>query len=131
VTGWTGPDRFEAFGLFMASVAKGLPDLPSPPSPPPIFSLADPARFKQEMESAGFRDVTIDFVSREQEVEGIDDLWDGLSAGAPPVQALFDRVGAEGQNRIRKALEHIVLERYGDGSFTLTNVATLGSGVVA
>ncbi|MGD8289982.1 MAG: methyltransferase domain-containing protein [Gemmatimonadota bacterium] len=131
VTGWTGPDRFEAFGLFMASVAKGLPDLPSPPSPPPIFSLADPARFKQEMESAGFRDVTIDFVTREQEVEGIDDLWDGLSAGAPPVQALFDRVGAEGQNRIRKALEHIVLERYGDGSFTLTNVATLGSGVVA
>jgi SAM-dependent methyltransferase len=129
VTGWTGPDRFEAFGLFLAALRAGIPDMPPPPSPPAIFSLADPARFKQEMEAAGFRDVVIEFVSRDEEVEGVEHAWDMMSAGAPPVQMLFDQVGPEGQKRVRAALERIVAERYGHGSFTLTNVATLGSGV--
>lgn len=131
VTGWAGPDRFEAFGLFIAAVQGALPDMPPPPGPPPIFSLADPRRFKDEMEAAGFRDVEIDFVTRQQEVTGFDEAWTMLTLGAPPVQAVFERVGPEGRDRIHDELRRIIDERYGSGSFTLTNVATMGCGVAS
>jgi len=130
VTGWAGPDRFEAFGLFLTAFQKALPDMPPPPSPPPVFSLADPARFTQEMETAGFRDVEVDFIEREQELDGFDHAWSMMTVGAPPVQVLFDRIGTEGRDRIHDAMEQIVDERYGEGPFRLTNVATLGWGVV-
>jgi len=131
VSGWTGPDRFEAFGLFVAAVQRGLPDLPPPPSPPAIFSLADTGRFKAEMETAGLRDVEVELVAEDIEISGADQGWSMLSAGAPPVQALFDRVGPEGQKRVRDAFLAIVDERFGSGPFTLTNVATLGHGVAS
>jgi ubiquinone/menaquinone biosynthesis C-methylase UbiE len=131
VSGWTGPDRFEAFGLFTSAVQKALPDLPPPPSPPAIFSLADTDRFKAEMEAAGFRDVQVELVSADLEVSGFDQAWSMLTAGAPPVQALFDAVGPEGRARVGEAFAHIVADRYGEGPFTLTNVATLGHGVAS
>jgi len=47
-----------------------------PPAPPPVLSLADPASFKSQMESAGFDDVEVDFVSRDLEVAGFDTMWE-------------------------------------------------------
>lgn len=129
VSGWAGPDKFEGFGLFLAALRAAFPDMPPPPSPPPVFSLADPTDFKARMEAAGFRDVAIECVAREQEIAGFEKLWRILTAGAPPVQVLFDRVGASGKVRLRDALRGIVHERFGDGPLTVTNVATLGSGI--
>jgi SAM-dependent methyltransferase len=131
VSAWAGPDEFEAFGLFIGAVRAAYPDLPPPPAPPPVFSLADPAGFKAEMEAAGFTDVDVELVSRDLELDGLDDVWGLLSTGAPPVQALFDRVGPDGPDRIRAALTRIVEERFGSGPIRVTNVATLGSGVRA
>ena len=54
-----------------------------------------------------------------------------MTAGAPPIQALFDRVGADGQERIREELRGIVAQWFGSGPIRLTNVATLGSGTAA
>lgn len=131
VSAWAGPDKFEAFGLFLASLRAAFPDMPEPPSPPPVFSLADPTRFKAEMEAAGLRDVEVELVVRDQEVEGFDQAWSMMTAGAPPIQVLFDQVGPAGQARVRDELRRIVDERFGGGPFTLTNVATLGSGVAS
>ena len=128
VSGWAGPDRFEAFGLFLAALQAAFPDMPPPASPPPVFSLADPLRFKEEMEAAGFADVEVDFVSRTQEVSGFDRVWEMFTVGAPPVQMLFDRVGPSGKARIRESLRTIVEDRFGSGPVTATNVATVGVG---
>lgn len=130
VSAWAGPDKFEAFGLFLAGLRSAFPDLPPPPAPPAVFSLADLADFKRHMEAGGFRDIDVEFVSRELTVAGFDETWGMLTAGAPPVQILFDRVGEAGKARVRDQLEKIVRERFGDGPVTLTNVATLGSGSV-
>ena len=129
LSAWTAPPTFELFGLFLSSVSKAFPDLPPPPGPPPVFSLADPTQFKAEMEAAGFRDVEVDLVARELTASGIDDLWAMLTSGAPPVQALFDRVGPEGKQRLRDTLGGVVRERFGDGPITTRNVATMGTGV--
>ena len=128
VSGWAGPDKFEAFGLFLAAMNAAFPDLPPPPSPPPVLSLADPADFKLQMETAGFRNVEVDYVARDLVLPDFEQVWSMLTVGAPPVQALFDRIGPSGKDRVRDELYEIVDKRFGGGPITMTNVATLGSG---
>jgi len=125
---WAGPDKFEAFGLFLAALQAAFPDMPPPPSPPPVFSLCDPSEFKLQMEAAGFRDVEVDFIARGLTVPDFETMWGMLTVGAPPVQVLFDRIGPSGTERLHGQLREIVDERFGAGPITLTNVATLGSG---
>jgi len=130
VSGWAGPDKFEAFGLFLEAMRNALPDIPPPPAPPPVFSLANPADFKAQMEAGGFNDVEVEFVSRDLEVAGFEDLWAMLTVGAPPVQVLLDRIGPDGRDRLRDVLGRIVEQRFGSGAIRLTNAATVGVGVV-
>lgn len=129
VTGWAGPEKFEALGIFLRAMRAAFPDMPPPPGPPPVFSLADPLSFKSQMEAAGFEDVEVDFVSRDLEVADFDTMWGMLTSGAPPVQMLFDRVGPEGKGKLRDTLAGIIEERFGAGPIRLTNVATVGMGV--
>jgi SAM-dependent methyltransferase len=129
VTGWAGPEKFEVMGLFLAAMRAAFPEMPPPAGPPPVFSLADPASFKSQMEAAGFDDVEVDFVSRDLEVADFDAMWEMLTCGAPPVQMLLDRVGPEGKNKLHDALAGIVDKRFGAGPIRLTNVATVGCGV--
>jgi SAM-dependent methyltransferase len=131
VSGWTGPERFELFGLFLDAMRAAFPDMPPPPNPPPVFSLADPKQFQHEMEAGGFRDVDVGFVTRDLHVATVDEMWSLLTAGAPPIQVLFDRVGDSGRERLRGCLADIVEERFGGGSLITTNVATVAIGVAA
>ncbi len=130
VTGWAGPEKFEAFGLFLEGFQTAFPDMPPPPQPPAVFSLADPASFAAEMEAAGFGEVQVDFVSRDLEVPDFDGVWSLLTSGAPPVKVLMDRLGAAGEERLRDTLGDIVAQRFGNGPICLSNAATVGVGVV-
>ena len=128
VSGWAGPDRFQAFGLFLEAMKTGFPDMPPPPTPPPVLSLADPTDFKVQMEAGGFRDVEVGFVTRDLQVPGFSEMWEMLTVGAPPVQMLFNRVGPAGRDRLHDTLAKIVEERYGSGPIVISNTATCGTG---
>ena len=129
VSGWAGPDKFEAFALFLEAMRAAFPDMPPPPAPP-VFSLADPTVFTAEMEAAGFDDVEVEFVFRDLDLAGFEDLWAMLTTGAPPVQALLDRVGPDGRDRFRDVLGRMVEQRFGSRAVRLTNAATVGRGIV-
>lgn len=129
VSAWAGPDRVQALGIFLQAMRAAFPDMPPPPGPPPVFSLANPVDFAAQMEAAGFRNVEVDFVSRDLEVANFDVMWGMLTSGAPPVQMLFDRVGTEGKDKLRDTLAGIIEDRFGSGPIRLTNVATVGCGV--
>lgn len=45
-----------------------------------------------------------------------------------PVQALFDRIGLSGKERLRDELHETIEDRFGMGPIRMTNVATIGSG---
>ncbi|WP_258104871.1 class I SAM-dependent methyltransferase [Marinoscillum sp. MHG1-6] len=129
VSGWSTPDRFEAFAIFFEAIGRAIPDFPKPPSPPPVFNLADLDRFREEFKAAGFREVTTEYVTRELILPTRNEIWSMLTSGAPPIQMLFDQLGDDGQLKIQEALFKIVSERFGDGPITLKNSATLGVGV--
>ena len=130
VSGWSGPDRFEMFRIFLQAMNMAFPNVPPPPTPPPVFSLADPVKFKSEMEEAGFRNVTVEHVSRVMTVPDFKSVWQMTSSGAPPVKMLFDMLGPEGPAKIRESLYTLLSEKNGDGPFTFTNTATVGYGDV-
>ncbi len=128
VSGWAGPDKFEAFGIFLEAMHQAFPDMPPPPAPPPVFGLANPVDFKAQMEAGGFTNVEVEFVSRDLELADFDQIWAMLTVGAPPVRVLFDRIGADGRDRLRDVLAEITEKRFGSGPIRLTNAATVGHG---
>lgn len=130
VSGWAGPEKFEAFSLLMGAIQKAFPDFPKPDSPPPVFSLADLDSFKTQMEAAGFQKVHVEYIERDLTVSNFAQMWAMLSVGAPPVKLLFDKVGSGGINRIHDSLAEIVEEQFGSGPITITNSATVGVGTV-
>ena len=65
------------------------------------------------------------------EVASFEDMWAMLTSGAPPVQALLDRVGADGRERLMGTLAKIVDERYGSGPIATTNVANVAVGTAS
>jgi len=128
VSGWSGPEKFEAFGLFGAAIAKALPDLPRPSAPPAIFSLADTARFASEMEGAGFADVRVDTVEHTFEQPSKEAFWDLMRGSAPPAKVLFARIGEANVEAVKGALFEILDARFGDGPIALAAEATIGVG---
>lgn len=129
VTGWCGPDKFEAFGLFMGSVKKALPEMPPPPAPPPIFSLADSNLFEKEMKEAGFSDVKLETVSHKFEMESGEAFWELFRSSAPPAVALLKKVGPEATAKIRGVVLDAIKERFGSGPVVLMNAAHIAVGV--
>ncbi|MBD3628007.1 hypothetical protein [Cyclobacterium sp.] len=63
-------------------------------------------------------------------IDSFDEIWAMLTTGAPPVKMLFQKVGSDGINKVRDALAEIVNEKYGKGTITLRNTATVGVGSV-
>lgn len=128
VSGWSTPDKFEPFGLFGQAVQRAVPELPTPDQPPPIFSLADPARFKSEMENAGFTDVRVDHVTHIMEQPSKEAYWELMSNGAPPARVLFARIGEKHEHAVRDTLFEILDERFGNTPLRLSAEATIGYG---
>ena len=131
VTGWAGPENFQALGIFLQAVRMAFPNMPPPPAPPPVFSLADPDSFKVQMEAAGFDEVEVSFVSRELEVDDFVLVEMNMIIKIMRIKMLFDRVGPQGKGKVRDTLAGIIEKRFGSGPIHLTNVATVGSGHVS
>ena len=128
VSGWSGPEKFEPFGLFGQAVQRALPNLPKPDAPPPIFSLADTSRFAAELKAAGFTDVRVDCVTHIMEQPSKEAFWDLMRNGAPPGKVLFSRIGEDQARAVRDALFAILDERFGSGPLRLSAEATIGYG---
>jgi hypothetical protein len=70
-----------------------------------------------------------DWVPSPLELGSFEEIWTMLTVGAPPVQALFDRVGPGAEERVHDALAQLIVERFGSGPIRFTNAATIGYGV--
>ncbi len=130
VSGWSGPEKMESFGVFGAAVQKALPDLPKPDKPPAIFSLADVDNFKAQLENAGFIDVSVDKVTHVFSVPTKEAFWDMMRGSAPPAKVLFASIGEDNVERVRESLFEILEARFGGGEVALEHEATIGHGRV-
>jgi len=126
VTAWSAPERFEMFKVFLQAVRETVGESPRHDSPPPVFSLADPRQFREEMQAGGLGDVRIHTVRHAFEVESAPVFWDMMSSSAPPAVALLERLGPRQTGGVRDNLLRLLAERFGDGRIVFQNEAHIG-----
>jgi ubiquinone/menaquinone biosynthesis C-methylase UbiE len=126
------PAQVEILSFFLDAMKKVIPTFQGlPADPPPLpFQLADPEKFRREMQKAGLQGLQIGTIRDETTFQSATQLWDwvthshpigaGLVAGLTEAQAL----------NVQKVLGDMLRERAGDGSdAVLTNAAHIGIGI--
>ena len=126
VTAWSQPDRVPLVSEWGEAARRAIPDLPPPVEDPPVFSLKDPARFRREMEDAGFRDVRVAPLTKAFTPGTPERYFDTFLPASP----VFSQMMAGRLDRlpdVRRAFVDLLRERYGD-DVRMENEALLGLG---
>ena len=128
VTSWAPVDQSPAMQIMFGAIRAIKPDLPEPQRV--VDSLENPDTFKQEMCAAGFRDVTIQRVSKAAfPVTSISAFWEDMVKGSAPIQMLKTSLG-EPAWREKEVLAIRYLEKNLPSLPTaLTSDAWLGLGI--
>lgn len=112
MTSFVAPPDNEWMEFFGTSMKRAFPGTPPPP-PPKFLELADPERFRRELEEAGFSDVQIETNHHRTSWPTVDQAWSALAESAPVFHAIMQKVGDEGVDRLRKAFDALAQERFG------------------
>jgi ubiquinone/menaquinone biosynthesis C-methylase UbiE len=125
------PMSCDFLGCFMAAMYKVVPDFTGPPmDPPPLpFQVADPEKLRQEMASAGLRDVCIEpAVERLAFSSGVE-MWNWIVNSNPIPVELVAGLNDEQRAAVQHELDNILRERAGDnGTAVSTSDVNIGIG---
>ncbi|MBI3775957.1 MAG: methyltransferase domain-containing protein [Gammaproteobacteria bacterium] len=92
VTSWAPVSQSPAMQIMFGAIRAIKPDLPEPQRV--IDSLENPDTFKQEMQNAGFKKVTIQCVRKAAfPVTSVPAFWEGMVKGSAPIQMLKKNLG--------------------------------------
>lgn len=127
------PHKIEFLGFFVHAVQLVRPTFDGPPMDPlPLpFQLADPVRLRNELASAGLKDVKVEIITETTEFRSGNNLWEWIIWSNPIVTILLDSLSLTNDERdvIQRALEKMVRERAGGGDVAkLTNPINIGIG---
>jgi len=107
---WQAPPNNEWLQLFMTTVTTALPDV-DPPTPPPFMELADPERFRSEVEAAGWSDVEIVDVSHQAAWADTEAAWAAIAESNPLFGPLLEQLPAEVARKIRDTFSALIDKR--------------------
>lgn len=107
---WQAPPNNEWLQIFMTTVTTALPDA-DPPTPPPFMELADPDRFRSELETAGWSDVDVVDVTHQADWADADVAWAAIAESNPLFGPLLEQVPTEVATRIRSTFGDLIDER--------------------
>jgi ubiquinone/menaquinone biosynthesis C-methylase UbiE len=127
------PHAIDFLGFFIGALRSVRPEFTGPPmEPPPLpFQLADPARLRAELASAGLRDVQVATVTETTPFASGAELWDWITWSNPIVGMVLGELDLEAEelDTARRALHEMVRERAGgDGVARLSNPVHIGIG---
>lgn len=125
---WGAPERNPFFtAIVIALVQRGL--MPPPdPAGPGLFSMADPARTKRLLETAGFSDVRTEEVPVCFEIPDIDEYVDVISDTAGSIALAVRELPGPDRHAV-KAQAEAALERFSEhGGYRIPGVALCAAG---
>ena len=114
------------------AIDKVAPELQLPSSPPAWARLGGAEDLRTRMEAAGFQGVEVVTSTATQRIDSPEAYWSGFTRSAPPLAALFGRLGPERTAAVGR--EYIAALRAepgaqaGDGVPTLSVEACIGLG---
>lgn len=128
IAAFTGPEGLEIGGLVMRSMMAADPDF-KPAGPSPLFSLADPDVFREEMLAAGFSRVN-QFTIRSVIPMGSPEAFWPTMAEALPVWKLMINGLTDSQRRVfGETFVNLVRGQQGDGPFATEAEVRISIGV--
>lgn len=127
VANWSGQRDCGAMSFLDGIIRRTFPWMPQPRLPP-LFSLADPAVFRAEMEAAGFRDVTLLKITREMIFENADAAFGMVSSAAPAALAMMSSLGQVERDNLRAEIERVFAQDHRGGPVRLENAARVAVG---
>ncbi len=108
----------------MTTVTTALPDA-DPPAPPPFMELADPDRFRSELETAGSFDIDLVDVTHQSDWADADAAWAAIAESNPLFGPLLEQLPSETATKIRGTFGDLV---DGRGDAHLSAGAWIGTG---
>jgi ubiquinone/menaquinone biosynthesis C-methylase UbiE len=126
------PGQVEFLSFFLGALKAVIPGFKGLPlDPPPLpFQLADPEKFRGEMEKAGLRELRMESLRDQAAFESAVQLWDWVTHSHPIGAGLVAGLTEAQKLDVQEALGAMLRKRAGDGSRALlTNAAHIGIGV--
>jgi len=125
ISSWQPMDRFPMLGDVFAALRELLPDLPFSQGKAP---LGEPSEIIDEMNAAGFEDVSVEEISASVESPTLDAAWENLHRGSAPFALLRRNIGDAAWQNVERGILESLRKKYGSGPQTLTMTANLGIG---
>jgi ubiquinone/menaquinone biosynthesis C-methylase UbiE len=88
---WQAPPNNDWLEIFSTTIATAMPDAPTP-TPPPFMELADPDRFRDELQRAGWNDLEIADVTHEADWTDAADAWAAIAEANPLFGPLLEQL---------------------------------------
>lgn len=134
ISAYGDPHRIEFLGFLIGAIQSVRPDFEGPPTDPPPheFQLADAERVREELASAGLKDVRVETITETTEFRSGGELWDWIVCSNPIVETVLGgmlHLTDRERDVVRGALDRMTRERAGDsGVARLTNPINIGVG---
>jgi ubiquinone/menaquinone biosynthesis C-methylase UbiE len=125
------PDQVQFIEVFLGAMRAALPGFTDPfaDRPPLPFQVADPAKLRRELATAGLRDVGLETITETLEFASGRRMWDWVTTSNPVAEVLVGDASEREREAIREALEDAVRERADDdGVARLTNPVHIAIG---
>jgi ubiquinone/menaquinone biosynthesis C-methylase UbiE len=126
------PAQVEFLSFFLGAIKTVVPDFRGLPlDPPPLpFQLADPEKFRREMEKAGLHEISIESLREEMAFQSAVHLWDWVTHSHPIGAGLVAGLTAAQALDVQNVLGGLLRDRAGGGTRALlTNAAHIGIGI--
>jgi ubiquinone/menaquinone biosynthesis C-methylase UbiE len=92
------------------------------------FSLADPARLKRLLTSAGFQDVRIERQNREGGFDSFDEYWEPIEAGIGSIPQTYLMLPDSARRAVREEVKTKLAQFEHDGGLRMTVEMLIGGG---
>jgi SAM-dependent methyltransferase len=129
---WERPDRSRLIALLGEALERAGGDRTAGvPEGPDDFRYADGGRMRRLLESAGLVEVDVSTVDLSVQVDGADELWDGLVGGLVRAPAALAAHDDSTRARVRAVFDELVTEFRADGGgLSVPAVVRMGAGRV-
>ena len=125
---WSSPDRVPYLGVLADALSGHFEDRRDL-----LYlqcALADPARLRQLLGAAGFRDVSVVAESRELAFDSFDDYWSGVEAGAGRLGQFYLQLPDDRRRAVRAEVSRRLARFESAGRLVLSAEALIGAGRV-
>lgn len=124
---WGHPERNTIASRFRRAIQAGAPHLPAPPAPP-WRVLCDPVGVREEMTSAGFRNVAVHTVVKAWDIPSAEQAWLIVGRTSPACTSFLTLMDGATRQNVREAFLADLVGEFGAGPCRLPCEAHIGVG---